>query len=613
MSAILLGRICRTCLLESSTMHKLLEQGGEQQLPIEEMLHKTIPNFELPVEDLDVCLPVEICEECLEKLTIAYDFQQMCFASNEKLQNLIQEQQHHDELEDVIMVAQGDAASDKEDHLDLSGKESLKLEPEDEFVQNALERLVAAHKEGEEEIHSMDLLDNGEEEKNAEIKLELEAMANRTREDFEDFHNVGEDEDDDDEEFFPQNDHDNDTDNSVNEEEEEQQQQQPKENQKTRRYKKRRSSCNEANDKVCPHCNKVFQKRNLLTRHMSVHNEDYEFVCDTCQYRFPTAKLLKVHISYKHNRGVTLSLSGGPYPCPDCSMVFQQTRALAAHRVIHAERDFKCQVCGVNLKTLSAVTRHMNHKHPGVLPYKCELCDQAFPVESHYKDHLNMHKGYKKHKCEQCDKSFPNSTALKDHERSHTGECPYLCSHCGKSFKTSNILRQHLQRHGEKNFQCPECPMRFYVKVNLQKHMCTHSKEKPFVCDTCGSSFTRGDSLKAHRFKHTGERPFKCEECNMSFVFKRHLLRHKVTHTGEKKHMCTYCDRAYAASGDLVKHLRTHLGEKTYLCDECPQAFKYHLDLRDHKNQHYKEKHGMTDAAMHVEEVVESIEPEHNS
>lgn len=112
---------------------------------------------------------------------------------------------------------------------------------------------------------------------------------------------------------------------------------------------------------------------------------------------------------------------------------------------------------------------------------------------------------------------FPNSTALKDHKRTHTGESPYLCSHCGKSFKTSNILRQHLQRHGEKNFQCPECPMRFYVKVNLQKHMCTHSKEKPYVCDECGSSFTRGDSLKSHRFKHSGERPFKCEECSMRY------------------------------------------------------------------------------------------------
>ncbi|XP_073832619.1 uncharacterized protein [Musca autumnalis] len=591
MSAILLGRICRTCLLESSTMHKLMDKEGDTQMAIEEMLNATIPNFDLQLklEDHDICLPVEICEDCLDKLTTAFSFQQMCFASNEKLQNLILHQPQHEQemMEDAIMVAYVDE-SDKEDHLDISDTGGpLKLEPEDEFVQNAIQRLVGTQLHNENDDREVDGGDHTETD-NDNIKLESETVGGRAC-DFEDFHNAS----DDDEEYWPHNENE-DSANSANEVTMEQT--------KPRKYKKRSSTNDNGSDIVCPQCSKIFKKRTLLKRHMSVHNEEHQFVCDICQYRFASEKLLKVHISYKHNRGVTLSLSGGPYPCTGCPMVFEQARALAAHRVIHAERDFKCQVCDVNLKTMSAVTRHMNRKHPGVLPYKCEICDQAFAVESHFKDHLNRHKGLKKFKCEACDKSFPNSTALKDHERSHTGESPYLCSHCGKSFKTSNILRQHLQRHGEKNFQCPECPMRFYVKVNLQKHMCTHSKEKPFVCDTCGSSFTRGDSLKAHRFKHTGERPFKCEECNMSFVFKRHLLRHKITHTGEKKHMCTYCDRAYAASGDLVKHLRTHLGEKTYLCDECPQAFKYHLDLRDHKNQHYREKHGIS-ATMQVEET----------
>lgn len=170
----------------------------------------------------------------------------------------------------------------------------------------------------------------------------------------------------------------------------------------TRRYRKRSPS---SGTKACPECNKTFKKKMLLTRHMSVHSEENKFVCDICDYRFATEKLLKTHISYKHNRGETISLAGGPYQCPDCPMVFQQTRALAAHRVMHTERDFKCEVCGVNLKTLSAVTRHMNYKHPGVLPYKCQICQTAFPVETHYNDHMNMHKGQKKHKCDNCEKS----------------------------------------------------------------------------------------------------------------------------------------------------------------------------------------------------------------
>lgn len=155
---------------------------------------------------------------------------------------------------------------------------------------------------------------------------------------------------------------------------------------------------------VCPHCNKAFSKKNLLTKHLTVHDANNEFVCEICKYRFARERTLKIHISTKHN-GAAINLDGGPYACPDCPMIFQQTRALAAHRVMHAERDFKCKVCSINLKTMAAVTRHMNSKHPDVLPYKCHLCEKAFPVENHLNDHINEHMGFKKHKCELCEKS----------------------------------------------------------------------------------------------------------------------------------------------------------------------------------------------------------------
>lgn len=155
---------------------------------------------------------------------------------------------------------------------------------------------------------------------------------------------------------------------------------------------------------MCPHCKKVFSKRNLLAKHLAVHSLENEFVCNICDYRFHTEKQLKTHKTCKHV-GLEISLAGGPYPCPDCPMIFQQTRALAAHRVMHLERDFKCQVCGINLKTIAAVTRHMNCKHPHVLPYKCHICDRAFPVETHLNDHINEHMGHKKYKCNMCAKS----------------------------------------------------------------------------------------------------------------------------------------------------------------------------------------------------------------
>lgn len=173
---------------------------------------------------------------------------------------------------------------------------------------------------------------------------------------------------------------------------------------KPKRKYNRKAPLKRTSVNTCLHCQKVFSKKTLLTKHLSVHDPDNEFVCDICGYRFSSERKLKTHINGKHNE-VELSLSGGPYPCPDCPMIFQQKRTLAAHRVVHAERDIKCQVCDMDLKTVAALTRHMNCKHPDVLPFKCNLCEKAFPVENQLNDHINEHMGYKKHKCDLCEKS----------------------------------------------------------------------------------------------------------------------------------------------------------------------------------------------------------------
>ncbi|XP_037816606.1 gastrula zinc finger protein XlCGF57.1-like [Lucilia sericata] len=555
MTTILLGRICRTCLKKSQDMHKLREFIRDD-LQIEDMLNQAIPNFDLGMDDIP--LPVEICEECLNKVQKSYDFVQVCLNSNKELRNILNQQEQ--EIEGTLMG--GTCEVNPMEILEETDilMDNFKKEPHDENS-NASQNRVNGGVEVLSPYHELEA-----------VKLEVEMLSGSHHDDGSSS-----------EEYWP-HDSKEDSDNNFFEN----MAKKPVLDIKPKRKYSRRVPLKRGGTKVCLHCNKVFAKQNLLTKHLSVHDPDNEFVCDVCNYRFSSERKLKTHVTNKHT-GVEISLAGGPYPCPDCPMIFQQTRALAAHSVMHSERDFKCQVCDLSLKTMAAVTRHMNCKHPDVLPYKCNICDKAFPVENHLNDHINEHMGYKKHKCDLCEKSFPNTTALKDHVRVHTGESPFLCPHCGKAFKTGNVLRQHLQRHGEKKFHCPECPMKFYVKVNLTKHMSSHTKLKPHVCDICGSAFTRQDSLKAHKFKHSGERPFKCEDCNMSFVFKRHLKRHKITHTGEKPHMCSFCDRAYAASGDLVKHLRTHVGEKTYFCDQCPESFKYAIDLKDHKVMHYKE------------------------
>lgn len=168
MASFLLGRICRTCLLESPAMHKLLDMKGELQ--IEVMLKQTIPHFD--DEDLDVDLPVEICGDCLDKLSVSYSFQIMVLANYKRLRSLIK----HQEVEDVVLVPKvrtndKDQLKDDDNKMyDYEESDSLKSEPDELSyeVQNALDKLE------EEAIKEADLLATVQEDD--EIKIEIEPV-----------------------------------------------------------------------------------------------------------------------------------------------------------------------------------------------------------------------------------------------------------------------------------------------------------------------------------------------------------------------------------------------------------------------------------------------------
>ena len=58
--------------------------------------------------------------------------------------------------------------------------------------------------------------------------------------------------------------------------------------------------------------------------------------------------------------------------------------------------------------------------------------------------------GEKPYKCTICDKAFYIHHHLKNHMVQHTGEYPYSCSICGRGFKTKSKMENHIATH-EKN------------------------------------------------------------------------------------------------------------------------------------------------------------------
>uniref|UniRef100_A0A3B4UDI2 C2H2-type domain-containing protein n=1 Tax=Seriola dumerili TaxID=41447 RepID=A0A3B4UDI2_SERDU len=69
----------------------------------------------------------------------------------------------------------------------------------------------------------------------------------------------------------------------------------------------------------------------------------------------------------------------------------------------------------------------------------------------------------------------------------------------------------------ERRYGCTSCTKRFFLELDLQKHMSRHTREKPYTCLLCGKSFVCQSQLDIHHNVHTGERPFSCSVCNRRF------------------------------------------------------------------------------------------------
>lgn len=134
----------------------------------------------------------------------------------------------------------------------------------------------------------------------------------------------------------------------------------------------------------------------------------------------------------------------------------------------------------------------------------CELCGQSYKTFNK----LRAHK-YNKHKttseeafgCQECGKTFMHKFQLNKHKFVHQ-DASFVCATCLKKFKTRKSLVRHYDLfHGrspatDSLIQCPECPAKFSLQSNLNRHLKGHSK--CYKCSQCNVTFNRCDSLQRH-------------------------------------------------------------------------------------------------------------------
>lgn len=249
------------------------------------------------------------------------------------------------------------------------------------------------------------------------------------------------------------------------------------------------------------------------------------------------------------------------------------------------------------------------NKLPG---YFCEICHRRSGSEKQFREHMERHEGKKNYYCreEGCTYASYGEFEMKMHKcRRHNAPQPirhrkdgYFCDTCGEIFKFSNKLREHIdKKHLKiKNYVCDLCPMRFYQKQDLKRHIVRHIPKEfrdfSATCDECGKVLFNRFTLKSHKeLVHQKIRRFSCELCGKLYESKFRLKVHIDSfHKGLREMECNICNLKFATKLAVKGHIkRQHpesigLQRQIFTCDICNVNCPSKTSLQIHMKRHSK-------------------------
>ena len=212
---------------------------------------------------------------------------------------------------------------------------------------------------------------------------------------------------------------------------------------------------------TCDVCDKVFTKRDHLTRHKNTHTDIRAFKCHVCDLTFKRKDKLTSHLKMHGPINV---------PCNLCGKSFHHQQSLLIHmrkahvtqadsaavkeeiqRVIASGKSFVCEFCFCGFTRKYHLDRHRAASHGGLKPHLCPECGQGFTRKDHMERHLLTHLGLKPFSCTHfgCDKSFRRKESLSVHLATHEsdGKPPFPCVYCDRRFATPKSRAAHMQKH----------------------------------------------------------------------------------------------------------------------------------------------------------------------
>ena len=205
---------------------------------------------------------------------------------------------------------------------------------------------------------------------------------------------------------------------------------------------------------VCSICQREFQYKASMKKHMEIHNPADSYSCDLCSFTTKTKIGLRGHVDTMHGPNV---------------------------------RPFKChfQGCGKDFRNKYTLKTHIAaiHAPPETVVCDIEGCGRVLKNKRCLRVHLRLYHGEAKFGCEWpgCDYKAKGLSTLKNHQMVHSNERKFVCdwSQCGKQFKVQRHLEEHQRIHlNDRKYLCqwPGCQYSCVFGGNLKKHMRVHQK-----------------------------------------------------------------------------------------------------------------------------------------
>ncbi|KAK2162423.1 hypothetical protein LSH36_99g07024 [Paralvinella palmiformis] len=169
---------------------------------------------------------------------------------------------------------------------------------------------------------------------------------------------------------------------------------------------------------VCIYCNKHFETRYQLKRHLLTHSGKRQHVCTICQAAFVLSSSLWHHMQTHSTRKNHI--------CVECGQAFLRSTGLRLHRKTHtSSKDHICNICGQAFHQKGNLKAHIN-AHRGIKPYQCTECGQSYSQLSNMKRHMWTHHQQKKvFSCSLCKAAFEKHKELRIHQQlSHKPATP---------------------------------------------------------------------------------------------------------------------------------------------------------------------------------------------